>query len=177
MKDKYILEKILFISGELIKKEKLLKLMGSKEVDSLIDDLNQEYQETERGFTILKIEKSDGVYYQLNVSGIDDILEKMNKSIDSNLSDSALETLSIIAYRGPVSRSFIDEIRGVNSSYILRNLLLRGLIEKETSKDKNNLYLYRVSEKFMQLVGVNDITLLDEFEKINKLDLNSIENE
>jgi segregation and condensation protein B len=177
MKEKYILEKILFISGELIKKEKLLKLMKLKEIDSLVSELNEEYLKEQRGFTILKIEKQDGVYYQLNVTSVDSILNTMNESIDSNLSDSALETLSIIAYKGPVSRSFIDEIRGVNSSYILRNLLIRGLIEKEVSKDKSNLYLYRVSSKFFQILGINDISQLDDFEKINKLDLNTIENE
>lgn len=177
MKEKYILEKILFISGELIKKEKLLKLMNLKEIDSLVSELNDEYEREERGFIILKIEKQDGIYYQLNVTGVDSILTSMNEKIDSNLSDSALETLSIIAYKGPVSRLFIDEIRGVNSSYILRNLLIRGLIEKEISKDKSNLYLYRVSSKFFQILGINDITQLDEFEKINKLDLNIIENE
>jgi len=126
MQDKYILEKILFISGELIKKEKLIGLIGTKDIDSLVSELNYEYGE-ERGFVVLKIEKQDGWYYQLNVKGIDDILKKMNESIDSNLSESAMETLSIIAYKGPINRSFIDEIRGVNSSYILRNLLIRGV--------------------------------------------------
>ena len=140
MEERYILEKVLFINGELIKKEKLSKLSGIKDVDILINELNKEYIENQRGFVILKIEKQDGVFYQLNVAGINDILSKMNENIESDLSESALETLSIVAYRGPVSRSFVDEVRGVNSSYILRNLLIRGLIEKRPVKKRKTYF-------------------------------------
>ncbi len=52
-----------------------------------------------------------------------------------------------------------------------------GLIKKEVNKDKKNVFLYRVTEKFLQILGVSDISQLDEFDKIKNLDLNSIENE
>ena len=64
------------------------------------------------------------------------IKEMIKEDIEEELTPAALETLSIIAYRGPMSRAEIEDLRGVNSIYILRQLLLKGLIERTSKKSE-----------------------------------------
>lgn len=91
-----------------------------------------------------------------------ELIEKFSKEeLIKELTPSSLETLSIIAYRGPLPKKEIDYIRGVNSGFILRNLLIRGLIEKEN-------YLYKPSLDFLSLLGVQSLNELEEYETVRK---------
>jgi segregation and condensation protein B len=85
------------------------------------------------------------------------------------LSRPSMETLTIIAYRGPISKLDLDRIRGVNCSLIIRNLLLRGLIEAKPDKKKNETY-YNVSFDFIRFLGINDVAELPDFERLSKDD-------
>ena len=84
------------------------------------------------------------------------------------LTDSALETLAIIVYRQPVSKAEIENIRGVNSQYILRQLLIRGLIEKIQSSSDKRMQLYKTTLEFMQHLGIKDTKELPDFEELTK---------
>ncbi len=82
------------------------------------------------------------------------------------------ETLSIVLYKGPISRSEIDRIRGVNSSFILRNLLIRGLVEREVVK---NNALFSITPSLLAHLGISNKTelpnyaqVLDELEKFEQ---------
>jgi segregation and condensation protein B len=87
------------------------------------------------------------------------------------LSASALETLSIILYKGPVAKSEIDQIRGVNSSHILRNLLIRGLVERKNILGKT---VYTETFDLMRYLGVEEKKDLPGYkkvvEKLNEID-------
>ena len=79
-----------------------------------------------------------------------------------------METLTIILYRGPLKRSMIDYIRGVNSQFTLRNLLIRGLIEKETDPKDERTYLYKPSADLFRYMNISDKKDLQEYNEINE---------
>jgi segregation and condensation protein B len=75
------------------------------------------------------------------------------------------ETLAVILYRGPVSRSEIDRIRGVNSSFILRNLLIRGLIER-AGADTDRSHRYQITPELLAHLGIEQREALPDYESI-----------
>ena len=97
------------------------------------------------------------------------VQEFIKDETTGELSRPSLEALTIIAYRGPVSKIDLDRIRGVNCSLILRNLLLRGLIEGKFDKQKQETY-YTVTLDFTRFLGLSEIKELPDFEKLNKDD-------
>ncbi len=107
------------------------------------------------------------------------LIEKLTKDeLMRDLGKAGLETLSIILYKGPVKRSEIDYIRGVNSSFIIRNLLVRGLIERLTDKDsaggQGRGYSYKATIDLLAHLGVAKIEDLPEFAKV-KAELEAFE--
>ena len=96
-------------------------------------------------------------------------IEALTKEeINRELSKATLETLSIILYKGPIRRSEIDFIRGVNSTFILRNLLIRGLIEKVTDPKDERVFLYKPSFDTLSYLGVSKVEDLPEFVKVQE---------
>ena len=97
-----------------------------------------------------------------------EILKSVIKSeFDSELSKASLETLSIILYKNTASRAEIDYIRGVNSSFILRNLLVRGLIEREVKRGEDRSYVYKPSLSLLEHLGVKSLEELPDFVSIS----------
>lgn len=96
------------------------------------------------------------------------IEEQRKEELSRELSKSALETLSIILYKGPVKRSEIDYIRGVNSQFILRHLETRGLIEKKNSPDDQRSYEYSVSFDLLSHLGIKNINELPEYDVLRE---------
>jgi len=92
----------------------------------------------------------------------------LSLELREKLTESAIETLGIILYKQPVSKSEIENIRGVNSQYILRLLLIRGLIEKIQSPSDKRMQLYKTTLEFMQHLGIKDIKELPDFEELTK---------
>ena len=84
------------------------------------------------------------------------------------LTDASLETLAIILYKQPVSKVEIENIRGVNSQYILRQLLIRGLVEKISSTADKRVHLYKTTLEFMQHLGIKNMKDLPDFEELTK---------
>ena len=96
------------------------------------------------------------------------MVKKFIKSeISDELTKPALETLTIIAYRGPISKAELEIIRGVNCSLILRNLLMRGLIEAGEDR-KKMVVLYNITFEFLKYLGLNQLSDLPDFEKLNR---------
>ncbi len=79
-----------------------------------------------------------------------------------------IETLSIVAYKGPVSKKEIEYIRGVNSQFVLRNLLLRGLVERKNSKSDERVILYNITGDTLRHLGLSHISELPEYEEMKK---------
>ena len=90
------------------------------------------------------------------------------EELQKELSKASLETLSIVLYKEGVTRSDINFIRGVNSSYILRNLEVRGLIDRITHKSDSRMYVYKPSLELLAYLGVSSVADLPDFERVKQ---------
>lgn len=98
-----------------------------------------------------------------------DLLQHVRKEeLSRDLGKAGAETLAIILYKGPLTRAQIDYIRGVNSAFILRNLQIRGLVERVSNPADARSYLYRATPDTLKELGVTDITTLPEYEAVQK---------
>jgi segregation and condensation protein B len=168
---KSVLESLLFISGEPMSLSKLSKVTGEKE-DALrraAGELGEEYKERKGGLRVIQ----EGNKVQMVTAGENaSAVEKLLKiDIEGELSRSALETISIVAYRGPISRAEIDEIRGVNTSFTLRQLSIRGLVEKIDNPNDARSYLYRISFDFLRHLGVESLEDLPHYKELREKEL------
>mgnify|MGYP001575748032 CR=1 FL=1 len=160
---KSVVESILFIYGEPIALEKLVKIAKSEkeEVTKALDELKKEYKT--RGLTIL--EKDELYQFGSNPDNTKYIEELVKNEFNEELSRAAIETMAIIAYKGPLTRLEIEYVRGVNSSFIIRNLLMRGLVERiENPKDARS-YLYKISFDFLKHLGITHIEDLPQYQE------------
>ena len=170
------LEGILFVVGEEgITKEKLMDILNINETDltGLINALMKRYEGIEHGITITKFgdryklvtKKEHKKFYQ----------KLVDDNYDGNLSAAALETLAIIAYNYPITRSGIEEIRGVNSDYQVRKLLAFDLIKEVGKSDlPGRPNLYGITDNFLDYFGLSKIEDLPKLEEI-KIDDTTID--
>lgn len=160
-------EALLFVAAKPLKVKDLAELLkvSAEDVTKALDELEAECQAEKRGVAVVK----QGSSYQM-VSAPEQsslVKEFVKDETMGELSKPSVETLTIIAYRGPIAKMDLDRIRGVNCSLILRNLLLRGLIEVEYDKKKHENY-YSVTLDFVRFLGISDITHLPDYEKLSK---------
>ncbi|NQV00470.1 MAG: SMC-Scp complex subunit ScpB [Parcubacteria group bacterium] len=174
---KYILESLIFTSGKPIKIKKLAQItkLSDKEVKDELNDLNEKYKEEMRGMIL--VAKDEAVQMVSNPEYGSFVESLVTEDLQEDLSKIALETLSIIAYRGPITRAEIELIRGVSCIYILRNLMIRGLIEKTKSEEDSRKSIYQVSFKFLRHLGVSSNRELPDYEKLSKEILVKSENQ
>ena len=166
MNIKSIIETILFVRAEPTDIKTLIKHSkhSEEEVRAILAELTREY--SERGFVLL--EKDDSWQFASNPANGSYIEELIKNEFSQELSRSALETLAIIAYKGPISRIEIEYLRGVNSSFTVRNLLMRGLVERvENPKDARS-YLYQTTFDFLKHFGLMRMQELPRFEEFKK---------
>lgn len=164
---KTAIEGVLFISEGIVKTREISSLLeiSEKEAIKIIELLQREYIDENRGFIIKKVAGGFRLYSNPSIS---EILTKFVKSnIRTYLSQAALETLAIICYRQPVTRTQIAEIRGVRTDSVVITLLEKGLI-KEAGKlrEPGNPITYKVTDRFLELLGLeslNDIPPLKDF--------------
>lgn len=175
---KSIIESLLFISGAPISESRLLKLLKAKEgqlnfsglnaesVLTCLKDMQSEYGQNGRG---LRLVEKNGEWQMASAPENSEIVGNLIKSeFEEDLTKASLETLAIVAYKSPVSRAEIDDIRGVNSSFILRNLLIRGLIERIDNPRDARSYLYRPTFDFLKHLGLSKLDDLPNFNELNK---------
>ncbi|MCK4918559.1 MAG: SMC-Scp complex subunit ScpB [Candidatus Pacebacteria bacterium] len=160
------IEAILFFIGEPVSKIKLTKVFDKSlgEIEDALLILNNRLEKN--GVILI----TDSSLVSLGTSPeASELIEFVKKDdINKELSKSSLETLAIVLYKGPITRAQIDYIRGVNSTFILRNLHIRGLIEKVENPDDSRSYLYKSSIKLLSFLGISKIEDLPEFNEINK---------
>jgi segregation and condensation protein B len=95
------------------------------------------------------------------------IIEKIRtEELSKDIGKAGIETLAIVLYKGPVTRADIDYIRGVNSSYILRNLLVRGLVERKKEEGRERVPAYIASTELLAYLGVTSLDDLPEYTHI-----------
>ncbi len=102
-----------------------------------------------------------------------ELIEQLRKDeLSTDIGKAGAETLAIVLYRGPLSRVEIDRIRGVNSAFILRNLLIRGLVERRAHPTDSRSFTYAVTPSLLQHLGITAREELQDFtEVMNAIDL------
>ena len=159
------LEALLFLYGEPVRVQKLAEVLGVKEgeVSSAIDGLSAKLDDNSRG---LHLVRSDERLQLTTKPSLNPLLSTIAQDeLDSGLTPASMETLSIVAYLGPCRRSLVEHIRGVNSSFIMRSLLIRGLLERKSDPKRANAFVYQVSFDFLRHMGVGQVSELPEYEK------------
>jgi len=159
------MEAILFIFGEQIDKKKLAGALkvDESEIEEAAKTLSQKFLSQDSGIILME---NGGKYMLATKPQHAALVEKfITEDLKEDLTPAALETLSIIAYFGPALRAQIDYLRGVNSSFILRSLLIRGLVNR---KIKGNAYEYEVSFDFLKYMGVNQVSQMPQYDKYQK---------
>lgn len=162
-----VLEGILFVVGnEGISASELMDILELKEdnINYLIDKLKEKYLSEESGLNIEYL----GEKYKLTTKKEhnDYYIKLLEKEKKSELSNSALETLAVIAYNSPITRGQIDDIRGVDSTYQIKKLLYRNLIKEDGKADlPGKPKLYSVTNEFLDYLGLSS---LDELPKLEE---------
>ncbi len=158
------IEGLLFYKGEDMEIKKIAEIFKVEipEIEEAIAKLDESL--VNRGLVLVR--KENRVI--LGIRGeLSPIIEEMRKDeISKELTKSSLETLSIVVYKDGVTRSEIDYIRGVNSSFILRNLLVRGLIEKIIDPKDSRRFLYKPTFDTLSFMGIKSIKELPNYEEI-----------
>ena len=158
------LEAILFASGESIPAARLSLVLGADEEELLrcAQELAEDYEKNGRGIRLLRLDD------RLQLCSAPEYAPYIAKALEvrkpAQLSPSALETLAIVAYFQPVTRAYIDQVRGVDSSYTVSTLLERGLIEIAGRLDvPGRPSLLKTTDVFLRTMGVSS---LDELPKL-----------
>lgn len=168
MNPKYLLESLLFTAGHPVAVKKLAEVLELPEhdVSTALQALSEEYEKNERG---LRLVFFDGkVQLVASPYSVETVKKLIKSDFEEDLSQAALETLAIVAYRGPVSRVAVENLRGVNCSFILQSLAIRGLIEKKNNPEDGRSYVYSVTFDFLKHLGLNRLEDLPKFEELKK---------
>jgi segregation and condensation protein B len=170
-RNKALLEALLFISGEPLSPKELKEVVDLHEADieDLMEDLIMEYAERDSGVLIGRIA---GGYQMHTNPRLNELLRKFSGSVKSQkLSPAALETLAIIAYRQPVTKAEVENLRGVNSDGIVKSLLEKRLIKIMGKKEApGRPLLYGTTREFLQYFSLNDLTELPTLKDLERED-------
>ena len=168
MDKKHILESLLFTSGHPLSYKKLAEVSGLPEdnVENLLKELASDYEQNSRGLRLVFL---DSKIQLVAAPESKEAMEKLFKSdFEEELSQAALETLAIIAYKGPLGRAAIENLRGVNCSFILQSLAVRGLVDKKNNPEDGRSYVYNVTFDFLKHLGLNRIEDLPKYSDVRE---------
>lgn len=162
------IESLLFTNGEPLAISRISKLIGvsETEVDAALGILGERYLDPLSGLMLVRHGKSVEIATRAENAG--PIEELIRTDREENLGKATLEVLAIVAYRGPVTRAKIDAIRGVNCSFALRTLLLRGLIDRHPNPLDNREYEYAPSFRLLELLGIGSLSELPGYAELSR---------
>ncbi len=173
------LEAILFALGEPVEDEKLAASAGIEqgELDSFIKLLNDRYSQSGSALEVIKLEGSRQLVTKKEFAPYISAAVRSKRS--SALSQASLEVLTIVAYNQPVTRSFIDDVRGVDSSGVVNNLLEKELIAEAGRLDiPGRPVLFKTTENFLRCFGFSSISELPPLPSDEgQISIDEIENE
>lgn len=170
-KQKQIIEALILASDVPLPDSKIagfVEQMTPQQVKEIVDELNSEYDAGNRGFFITKVAGG----YQINTrKNLAPWIKKLFKGRSRpKLSQAGLESLAIIAFRQPISRTEIDAIRGVHSGGVLKNLLERNLVAiSGRSEEVGKPLLYGTTPEFLRYFGINDISELPKPKEVEEI--------
>lgn len=160
------LEAVLFWKAEPMSIKKLASILNVSEeqIKEAVKSLQESLKD--RGLTLIQWEDEVTLGTAKEAS---ELIESLTKEeLTKDLGKAGLETLSIILYQGPLSRAEIDYIRGVNSQFILRNLLVRGLIERIDNPKDQRSFLYKPTLELLSFLGVSKVEDIPDFEVVKR---------
>lgn len=169
---KGIIEALLFVSGEPLSLKALALYVDDspKHLKKVLDELIEDYNNEDRGIKLIRI---NGEYQLVTKNEYSDYIQKLlKKNKRQSLSQASLESLAIVAYKQPITRIDIDEIRGVKSDSAISRLMDKELIKEVGRLDvPGRPILYSTTEEFLRQFGVHDL------EELPSLDLFAVEEE
>jgi len=162
------LESLLFLHGEPLSIARLSKSLSvsEDEIEAGLKRLSERYDDPESGLTL--IWNGEGVELATRAENAPEVESMLVSDREETLGKATMETLAVVAYRGPVTRASIDAIRGVNSSFSLRNLLLRGLIDRKSNPLDAREYEYAPSFRLFELLGIGSSEELPEHDSLSR---------
>ncbi|MEK7464139.1 MAG: SMC-Scp complex subunit ScpB [Patescibacteria group bacterium] len=160
------IEVLLFWKAEPISIKKLAVILKKDPAEITAAVANLHEQLKGRGLTLVQWEDEVTLGTAQEVS---ELIESLTKEeLMKDVGKAGLETLSIILYQGPLARADIDYIRGVNSQFILRNLLVRGLIERIDNPRDQRSFLYKPTLKLISHLGISRIADMPDYEAVRR---------
>jgi len=159
------IEALLAVAPRPLNVKKIVELTGAKkdEVRRAIGNLSDRLRERESGIVLVRVD--DEVRFGSSPEATKVVEDYVKDETTGELTRPQLETLTVVAYRGPVSKAELEQIRGVNCTIIIRNLLMRGLIDEEV---ENGIEQYRVSMEFMRFLGAASVAELPDYETLRR---------
>lgn len=154
----HIIEAILFVSGEAVAVPELAQALGLSEIETMhaVDLLQKEYESQTRGISL----KRYGDHLKLETRAeygpyVERLLQPVQRQ---TLSQAAMETLAVIAYRQPTTKGTVEQVRGVKCDYSVQSLLNKGLIKEVGRKEAlGRPILYATTDKFLEHFGITDV--------------------
>ena len=176
-KIKQIIEALIFATDKplpLNQIDEVLDGIGPKIINGKINELNAEYEKDERPYRIKEIA---GGFVVATIAELADWLKKLYKTqVSEKLSSPALETLSIIAYKQPITKPSIEAIRGVNVDGVLKTLLERGIVKISGRKDTaGRPFIYSTTKEFLKHFGLGSLKELPPIEEFGLGDIHLTE--
>ncbi len=165
------IEAILFWKAEPVSIKKLASLLSTDSTKISEPEVRAGVAELEkslvgRGVTLVQTDEDIMLGTAKELSHLIEQLAK--DELTRDLGKAGLETLSIVLYQGPISRADIDYIRGVNSQFIVRSLLIRGLVERADNPDDARSFLYKTTLDLLSHLGISKAADLPEYEAVRK---------
>ena len=152
------IEAILFVAGEAVAVRDLARALqtGAKEIRETINNLKDEYDFEQRGFILKRF--GDKVQLATRPMYSGDVVRLLQPVQQQSLSQAAMETLAVVAYKQPVTRAEVEQIRGVKCDYSLQSLMLKGLIREAGRKDTiGRPILFCTTDEFLSHFGLEDL--------------------
>ena len=169
--NKSLIEAIIFASDFPVTAKKICEVVDDveeEEAEELIRELQTEYETAQRGFKLMEI--AGGFEFVTRSEYAIWVKKLFADKRRTRLSRAGLETVAIVAYRQPVTRSDIERIRGVESGGPLRTLLERNLIKiSGREKSPGRPLIYRTTDEFLRYFGINDLSDLPHIEEIEDI--------
>jgi len=156
------LEALLLVADEPMDDAQLASVVGYpvEDVSAALRSLAQEYDDQQRGFELRSV---GGGWRYYTREAFAALLERyVLDGQQARLTQAALETLAVVAYKQPVSRSRVSAVRGVNVDGVLRTLLTRGLVEEAGVDEHTGAHLYRTTGYFLERIGIDSLDQLPE---------------
>lgn len=159
------IEGLLFVAAKALHEKKIAEVVGAKreDVTKVVDELAEEYDSRNGGLRIIRHGRDVRMSTSAEIAKV--MQQYLKDETTGELTKPSLETLTIVAYRGPITKGELEQVRGVNCSLILRNLMMRGLVGSDGEHGMPTT-TYDVTPDFLRFLGIPSIERLPEYDKL-----------